>query len=244
MEDASDGADDTKVSAVDTDRSSSPSNLVASESGTVVSIYVRNGLPQVEAGMQVEEGDILVTGALPVYDDGGSVRSYQYVYSDADVVIKNTMEYHDEIPFTIQAKEYTGKKKMGFLLRFGEFPLGIGKVSHAYEQYDFVRDIRQAKLFENFYLPLYAELLTVKEYTYIDEIRTKEEIVAQANENFRQFLINLQQKGVQLFENDVKIEWNEKFCTVSGTLVVGKEAVRRDAIHEELQEELQANEYG
>ena len=221
-----------------------PADLAASEAGTVASIYVRRGLPQVEAGAQVEAGDILVSGALPVYDDSGSVRTYQYVSPDADIVIRSTMEYHERIPFAVRRKVYTGETKKGILLRVADIPFGIGSIDSSFEKFDFEREIRQAKLFENFYLPLYAELLTVREYVYRDEIMTKEQAKALAAENFRQFLINLRQKGVQLFENDVKIEWYENFCAVSGTLDVGKEAVRRVTLHRELQEELHTDEHG
>ncbi len=221
-----------------------PADLAASEDGIVESIYVRQGLPRVEAGAQVKSGDILVSGALPVYDDSGSVRTYQYVSPDADIVIRSAMEYRDRIPLRVRRKEYTGETKKSILLRIGDVPFGIGSAGGTFEKFDVEREIRQAKLFENFYLPLYAELLTVKEYQYKDEILTKEQARSRANENFRQFLINLRQKGVQLFENDVKIEWHENFCLVSGTLAVGKEAVRRVTIRREPQEELHTDEYG
>lgn len=85
----------------------------------------------------------------------------------------------------------------------------------------------------------------MKEYVYRDEILKKEQAEILANKNFRQFLINLRQKGVQLFENDVKIERYEDFCAVlSGTLDVGKEAVRKVTLHREPQEELHTDEHG
>ncbi len=218
--------------------------LAAAQAGTVESIYVRKGLPQVQAGARVEAGDILVSGALPVCDDSGFVKSWQYVSPDADIVIRGTMNYQDRIPFHVRQKEYTGKEKKALLICAGNLKFGIGSISSSYESSDLVRDIRQAKLFKNFYLPLYAELLTVKEYIYRDEILTKKQAEDRAGKNFRQFLINLQQKGVQLFENDVRIEWYENFCVVSGELVVGEEAVRRVSILRGSQEELHTDEYG
>lgn len=223
-----------------------PSNLVASEAGTVVSIYVRKGLPMVKAGDTVEAGTLLVTGSLPVYDDSGEVKSYQYVSPDADIIIRTSMEYRDEVPLSVQKKEYTGEVKRSVLFRIGTVPLGIGKISHSYEHAELFSSSSQAKLFENFYLPLFMERFWVKEYVYREEKRSKEEAETIVNSNFQNFIKNLKEKGVQIFENDVKIEWCEKFCTASGTLTVGSQAVRREGLQEvqETEEELQADEYG
>lgn len=236
LEPDSEGADESSREA--------PSDLVAAESGTVVSILVRKGMPQVQAGDEVEPGTVLVSGVLPVYDDSGSVKACQYTASDADIVIRTTMEYEDRLSFTEQEKEYTGEEKHGFLIRIGDFPVGIGSISSTYEHFDHIRNITQLKLFENFYLPLYVERLAVREYRLREEKRSREQLEALANQNFQRFLKNLEEKGVQLFENDVRIEWYDEFCTVSGTLVVGKEAVRRQEIQKEPQEELQTDEYG
>lgn len=232
--------------AADSESETVPFNLVASEAGTVVSIYVRKGLPMVEIGDTVEAGTLLVTGSLPVYDDSGEVKTYQYVSPDADIIIRTSMEYRDEVPLLVQKKEYTGEEKRSVLFHIGSFPLGIGKISYSYEYAELFSSSRQAKLFENFYLPLSMERFWVKEYVWREEKRSKEEAEAIANLNFQNFIQNLEEKGVQIFENDVKIEWCEKFCTVSGTLTVGSQAVRREGLQEvqETEEELQVDEYG
>ena len=48
-------------------------DIVASEDGVISSIITRNGIPQVKAGDTVEKGQILVSGAVPVYDDGQNI---------------------------------------------------------------------------------------------------------------------------------------------------------------------------
>ena len=47
------------------------------------------------------------------------------------------------------------------------------------------------------------------------------------NTNYQDFIKNLKEKGVQIFENDVKIEWNEKSAIASGILMTGEYAVNR-----------------
>ena len=53
----------------------------------------------------------------------------------------------------------------------------------------------------------------------------------------------LEEKGVQIFENDVKIDWNENSCIVSGTVWIGKDVSVPRAIQETQEEDL-LNEHG
>ncbi len=52
-------------------REETPRNLVAETAGTVVSILVRTGKAAVQPGDEVEKGQILVEGLVPVTDDSG-----------------------------------------------------------------------------------------------------------------------------------------------------------------------------
>lgn len=227
----------------ETDAPREPSSLAAGESGTVVSIYARKGLPQVEAGDTVEPGQVLVTGALPVYNDGGEVVSYQYVAADADIIIQNQLTYRDEILRAGERKRYTGKEKREYLLEVGDVPFALPASFDSLNQYDVTGDTRQLRLMENFYLPLYFKVFTAREYDLEQISYTNEELESLLTSNLQYFMKNLEEKGVQIFENDVKIEWTEKSAIASGTMTVGKEAVKRVALSAN-EEELPENEYG
>ena len=73
-----------------------PTDIVATKAGTIVSIITRNGTPQVVPGSEVEVGDILVSGLVPIIGDDLLPKSYQYYTSDADIYIKTTYDYKDE----------------------------------------------------------------------------------------------------------------------------------------------------
>ena len=60
--------------------------------------------------------------------------------------------------------------------------------------------------------------------------------------NLQLFRKNLEEKGVQIFENNVKIEWTEKSAIASGTLVAEESAVKRVA-GSDVKEELPQDEY-
>lgn len=233
------GADDEREMAAQQE----PSSLVASRAGTVVSIYVRAGLPVVQAGAQVKKGDLLVSGSLPIYNDGGEVISWQHVPADADIVIQRSLKYYDEVSFVARQKYYTGQEKISWMIQAGDMPFALPENFGSLKQYDLISELMQCRLAENFYLPLYLRKYTAKEYEAVEVIRTKDEVAGILKADFKDFYKNLQEKGVQLFENDVKIEWNEKSAIASGTLLVGEQAVKRVGV-EDYKEELPDDEHG
>ncbi len=220
-----------------------PSDLIASEEGIVESIYVRSGVPAVKAGDHVEKGDLLVSGAVPILDDSQAVRSYQYVVPDADLILRTSLSYRDEFPLAYRKKNYTGREKTRKVLFLGGWSFSLPFLGGSYETFDLLSSARQLKLFENFYLPIRVETITKREYYYSDNTYTKAQAEEIASARFREFMKNLEEKGVQIFENDVKIDWNEKSCIVSGTVWIGQNASVPRAI-QAVQEEQESDEYG
>lgn len=207
--------------------SDEPSSLAASCSGVVDSIFVRKGTPMVKAGDQVEKGTILVSGALPIYNDEKEIASYQYVSADADIVIKRERKYQDVVSFIGSEKQYTGKEKINWMVWLGEEAFALPANLDDFEKYDMLSELTQLRLTENFYLPVYIQKFTAKEYEDQEILYTKEEVLQILNTNYQDFIKNLKEKGVQIFENDVKIEWNEKSAIASGILMTGEYAVNR-----------------
>ena len=81
-----------------------------------------------------------------------------------------------------------------------------------------VRQEHPLKLTENFYLPISWGKIENREYENIEKIYTKEEAAQKAQENLDKFLQKIQEKGVQIFENNVKIETDGKNCRAVGDL--------------------------
>lgn len=222
------------------------SGLAASKSGTVTSIYVRSGLPLVSAGDTVEEGQLLVTGVLPVYDDSGEISHYRYTAADADIRIRCELSYFDEAQRTIQEKNYTGRIWKHTALEILGQPFSIPAVFpssfSADGHFDLTCDIRQLHLSENFYLPVFLRTYRAKEYEYLEKYLTNAQLLSLLQANLQLFRKNLEEKGVQIFENNVKIEWTEKSAIASGILVAEESAVKRVA-GSDVKEELPQDEY-
>ena len=92
-------------------------DLIATRSGTVSYIITRSGVPQVALGDTVEKGDVLVSGAVPVYNEDTTVRKYQFVESDADIRIRYTESVSVKKDILYEEKIYSGRQKK--MIMFG-----------------------------------------------------------------------------------------------------------------------------
>lgn len=219
-----------------------PSGIAAAKAGTVLSVYTRKGRSVVWPGDEVKKGDLLISGILPIYDDSKTLHSVQYVCADGDIRLKTQTHYRDELALTAHRKNYTGRSSDHYSIHIGGIPFSL-PVRETYEQSDILAQTHQIKIFENFYLPIQITKYTIKEYEMIEINYTKEQAQEIMQSNFEHFIKKLKEKGVQIFENDVKIEWNEKSAIASGVLITGENAVCRVAI-DRAEEELLKNEYG
>ena len=82
------------------------SNLVAEQDGTVVSMIVREGVPQVTIGQEIKKGDVLVTGNVPVYQEDGTIRKYRYCNADADIVVRHVLPVKETLSLYYEKKNY------------------------------------------------------------------------------------------------------------------------------------------
>lgn len=180
------------------------SNIIADISGTLYSIITRNGIPKVKIGDTIEEGQLLVEGKVPIYDESQSIINYHMYRSDADIYVQTNLPYKENIKKIHPVLRYTGKEKKKYFIKIPNLYIetpNIGKFAMS----EAVMDKRQLKILGNIYLPLYYGNIVSKEY-YIDYIEyTNDELECILNRNFDEFILCLQEKGVQILEKNVKI---------------------------------------
>lgn len=207
-----------------------PADLVAGGDGVIVSMIVRSGTPAVSEGTEVKKGDLLVKSLVEVLDDAGETANTYYVHADADIRIQRTEHYKAAFDMPYTRKEYTGRKRTSFYVIFGKKRLDL-RFWHrdAYEQSDLIASELPLKITENFYLPVTLGRNTEQEYVPADAVYTKEEAVALAKDEWRIFLEKLRIKGLQIIENNVKIDINGDVCTAEGDYVVEESAVQEQA---------------
>ena len=199
-----------------------PVDLIASADGVITEIVTRSGVPQVHVGDAVKKGDILVLGRVEVVNDSQEVIGYQYHSSDADVFADTQIEYTDTLDLTYQEKVYDGKKKYQPFLRLADWTVSVGSIRNKYEHSERVSEETQVRLGENFYLPFSYGMRSVKSYSLVERKYTEEEARQLLSLDFKRFCEDLEEKGVQIRENDVKIHLYENSATASGTLFLNE----------------------
>lgn len=199
-----------------------PVDLIASTDGVVTKIVTRSGVPQVHVGDTVKKGDILVLGRVEVVNDSQEVVSYQYHRSDADVFADTQMEYTDTLPLTYQEKVYDGKKKYQPFIRLADWTVSVGSIKNKYEHSERVTEETQIRLGENFYLPLFYGMKSVKSYSLVERTYSEEEARRLLSLDFKRFCEDLEEKGVQIRENNVKIHLYEDSASASGTVYLNE----------------------
>ena len=103
------------------EKDQTPADLAAAENGTIVSMVVRSGIPMVRPGDTVEKGQVLVSGTIPITDDGGTVVSEYTVRADADIVGRHRKVEKTKVPLWHEEKIPTGRERKGIFFQiFGK----------------------------------------------------------------------------------------------------------------------------
>lgn len=202
----------------ETKKEDTPCNLTADVGGTIVKMITRSGIPLMNPGDTCKKGDMLVLGRLDIINDSQEVVRYEYVHADADIYVSHELSYYYEFPLDYEAQVPTGNMKKGFYFKLGDWCLGLyGKRSDNWkrtvEEYPF-------RVTENFTLPVSFGKVTSEEYKTIQSTYTKEQAKALALKRLHLYEQKLIEKGVQISENNVKIEINQTACISRGALQV------------------------
>lgn len=200
-----------------------PTDLIASEDGVITSIITRSGTPMVHVGDTVKKGDILVSGRVEVLNDSAEVIGYQYQESDADIYADTQMEYLDEVSTTYQEKKYNQKEqRLLWYFRLEDYQVSFGTLKHGFKQWETSSWERQLKLGENFYLPIVYGKISVKSYRTEEKKYSEQRIQEMLTQNFTQFSKEMNEKGIQICENSVKIHVYENSAIARGTLYLNQ----------------------
>lgn len=206
---------DTKLSE---ETSKDSCSLFSTVDGIVESVVTRQGTPLIKSGEEVKKGQELISGIVNITDDSQEVVRYEYVQADADVYVRYTIDYYDTFPLTIEKKVYREKEKRSFFIRNKNWILDLSPAAKKNEdrlicEYPFVPS-------ENFRLPISAGIITTRKYEIRKEKLTEKAAKKQAIQRLYIYEEKLIEKGVQISENNVKIEIKHQDCVSRGSLTV------------------------
>ena len=170
-----------------------------------------------------------------------AIMADRYSHADADVAIERKIYYYDQFLLEHTEKRFTGKKQTGFFVQIGA--LYFCAEPKEKENRDRISETWQIRLTESFYLPLYWGKTQCREYRMVTEKYSKDEAKRLAFAHLAAYEQKLMEKGVQISENNVKINVNGNVCTGSGSLtVIEQAAVKQTAVQQEIPEERTAED--
>lgn len=204
-------------------------DLTAARDGVVTYIITRKGVPLVAKGQSVQAGDVLVSGAVPVYNEDSTVRRYQFVEADADIVLRYAKEITLEEAVTYEEKLYTGETIGIPVLGVGEKALSFRFLGIPYEYYDISEEKKQVQLLDHLYLPFYYGKRTVQEYEIAIKKHTDDEMKVLLQARWDKIIETLKEKGVQIAKKNVTIKKNDEKWVLNASLQLEETAVKRRA---------------
>lgn len=196
------------------------SDIVADQDCVITKIVPRRGIPMVQEGVEVKKGDILISGQVPVVDDAGETIGYQYQESDADILGQTAISYQEELKNTYRVKEYLTVHKDEYFLQLGQYRIRFASIKNQYESWEMHGEFHQLRLGEGLYFPIYYGKRTASPYKASTEKYTKSEIQKILTQSFQRYCKDLEKKGVEIIQNDVKIYTGSEKAEAKGNLVV------------------------
>ncbi len=197
-----------------------PKDIIADRDCLLESAIVRKGVLTAKIGEKVKKGDVLVSGQVPVNNDAGEATAYQYHISDADLIGRTSLKYEDSYDHMYIEKKDVSIQKEEYWVRFGKIRIGLGGIKNQYEHFTMRSEEWQLKLFENFFFPVSWGVRRVTPYEPVEKVYSQREIQEILTERFQRHCKDLEKKGVEIIQNDVKIYTGSKSSLAKGKITV------------------------
>lgn len=210
-----------------------PYNIISNCDGIIESIITRNGTPMVKKNDEITTGQTLVSGVLELTNDSLEVYDYRFVNADADIFAKVREEFTYEFSMNYEKKVYTGNENKSLKINILNKSIYLSGFKKKFKQSDILKDFNEISLTKNFYLPLSYEKIRFKEYEVEELIYTAEEANGKAQGIINNYIDNLTEKGIQIIENNVKIEIINNKCVISGNFLLLKQIGKIEYINED-----------
>jgi similar to stage IV sporulation protein len=226
---------------------SRPGHLIAKVDGVITSIVTRKGTPLVKQGDSVKQGDVLVSGIVPVYDDNGEVADNLLVAADADVMAQLRYDFSYTVDASHTVKVYSGLERKHYFIRVGDGKVIFKTGADTFKNSDMKTYESEIQFFRDFYFPIFYGSMVIREYITKTLSYTKEEQEALCMEKYEEFLENFTKKGIQIIEKDDTISMIGAKCHIEGYAIVNESIIKVEPLSEEemfkLQTERNENDY-
>lgn len=193
-------------------------DIVALKDATITKMITREGKPLVKVRDQVKKGDILISGTIYIYNDNNEVLETNYVPADGDIYGESSELYEDKIDAVCYEKKYDKNSKKYYTFFVFNYCITPFKPKVKSDNADYITQIHKVKLFSDLYLPIGYKKTEIKTYEVVKKTYSKEEAFRILKNNLQKKIQELEAKGVEIIENNVKIEKQENQFLAKGTL--------------------------
>ena len=194
-------------------------DLVADLDGIIREIVTLEGVPLVEAGDSVKKGEILVSGQVPILNDAKEVTGYQFRRADARITAEAQIVYHDTAAMSSVEKTYDSVQKRENFLQVGSFRFSFGGIQNNYKNWTFWGYERHLSI-GSLDLPVSYGCRLASPYTPRRKTLGLQAVQKILSASFSRYKEDLEKKGVEIIENNVKIYTESQEAAASGKLKV------------------------
>lgn len=199
-------------------------DIVAIKDATITKMITREGTPIAKIKQEVKKGDILISGTIYIYDDNNEILETSYIAADGDVYGITESGYEDYVDLTYYDKKHSDNTKEYITLYFMDYCVTPYTPKMSDEKYDIYTEIHKAKILENFYLPFGYKKTKCIPYTLERKNYSEKEATTILEKRLNKKIKLFQEKGVEIIENDVKIERSGDKMIAKGKLKI-KESI-------------------
>ena len=151
-----------------------------------------------------------------------TVLNERNVRADGDVVGKVVYTIDETIPREFVKKVYTGNEfnENNYIIGEYEVDSRINFHNEKDKKYDVYTYNEQLVIGKSFYLPIFNEKIIYREYYLEDDIYSESMIKELASKKLLYKIKKIEENTIQILENNVKIEVDEKMCKIYGQVIV------------------------
>ena len=213
--------DFTDSSKISSDNNEEGKDIIADTDCTIVDIITRTGTPMVQRGTKVKKGAILVSGQIPICNDEKEITGYRLKNADADITGEKAITYQKELTRQyIQKKYYRSRfyflQKRNYGIRLGRHYFTTESKNNQYPVFE--KHVDQKKYQIANVIPVTLEKSTITPYRQMYKKYTKADARMILSADFQDYCKELEKKGVEIIQNDVKIYTGSETYYAKGTL--------------------------
>jgi similar to stage IV sporulation protein len=196
------------------------SDVISDVDCIITDIIPVTGTALVSVGDEVKKGDILISGEVIIYNDYGEEVDTAHVDAMGYITGMITEVFNETVLYERQEKIYE-KSYKSFGIGFKDAYVSIFSPKFT-TSYDMETELKNLSIGESFYLPFSVATYNIRPYLVTQLTNTEQKLRDIMSKRVTSYVSDLQKKGVEIVENNVKMYLSDKGCTAKGTILYKK----------------------